>query len=164
MGHNIAALLIHRPFDPAVAAHYDLIPVALDGGITLFHITHYYSAYWGHIAPEPGGLDVPASVPGVFPNDAVLRRMARELTLEAAPTFAVIMTEYFGGVGDQWACAFNGTRRVTGDKATINDVLRALGVVRRGEADEFDTVGLGRYRSTPDALDRYVDLCDEVGV
>jgi hypothetical protein len=30
--------------------------------------------------------------------------------------------------------------------------------------DEFDGIGLGHHRSSPDDLDRYVDLCHELGL
>ncbi|MBB2909791.1 hypothetical protein FHS43_001037 [Streptosporangium becharense] len=30
--------------------------------------------------------------------------------------------------------------------------------------DEFDTIGLGTFRSNPDHRDRYIELCDELGV
>jgi hypothetical protein len=42
--------------------------------------------------------------------------------------------------------------------------LRALGIARRSDLDEFDTVGLSRHRSSPRHLDRYVALCDDFDV
>ena len=62
--------------------------------------------------------------------------------------------------------------RLTGDEE-----VRALNLEWRGKdkptnvlsfplagEDEFATVGLGRHRRSPEYLDRYVDLCDELGV
>ena len=48
--------------------------------------------------------------------------------------------------------------------ASINDVLRVLGVARRGSLDEFDTVGLGAHRYPSTHLERYVALCEELSV
>jgi len=48
------------------------------------------------------------------------------------------------------------------DVRDINAALRVLGVVAADGLDEFDTVGLAEHRSTPEALDRYEDLCDEL--
>lgn len=68
-----------------------------------------------------------------------------------------------GGVGEQWACAFVEGRRVqaVGD---INAALRVLGVVAAEGLDEFDTVGLAAHRSSPEELERYEDLCDDLGL
>ncbi|MBF6137321.1 hypothetical protein IU501_30560 [Nocardia otitidiscaviarum] len=48
--------------------------------------------------------------------------------------------------------------------STINAALRAFGVTAAPGSDEFDTVGLADHRSSPDYLDRYIDLCDDMGV
>lgn len=47
---------------------------------------------------------------------------------------------------------------------SINEALRALGVSRRKGVDEFDTGGLGADRHSPEYLERYVELCNELGV
>lgn len=67
-----------------------------------------------------------------------------------------VETEYFGGVGEQSATAFVDGReavapqRARGGGGAINQALRAIGTVRSAELDEFDTVGLGRWRSMDD--------------
>lgn len=57
---------------------------------------------------------------------------------------------YFGGMGSQRAIVWqNGVIArgpLYGD--AIDQALRMLGVERSGECDEFDTVGLGKYRET----------------
>jgi hypothetical protein len=163
MGHNITALITVDPFDPDVARRLDLIVVPLTP-LTLFHIDHYYTAYWQSVRGCTELLDVPPRFPGVFPREGVVVHIVSELTSRSAPRFGLIQTEYFGGVGGQWACAFTGTHRDSPDDASIDDVLRALGVVRREGLDEFDTVGLGDHRRSPDELERYVQLCEERGV
>lgn len=160
MAHCITAILIRDRFDEEAALRYDLRPVALEQSITLFHITHYYSAYWQSVLRTPGSLDVPVECfKQLLPNEPVLRAMVAEITGRAEPTFAILVTDYFGGVGDQCACAFEGERRVTSDRATINEALVVLGVKRRDGLDEFDAIGLGGHRESPEHLDRYRDLC-----
>jgi hypothetical protein len=38
----------------------------------------------------------------------------------------------------------------TADDLAINQVLRVFGVAVEGDSDEFDTLGLGRFRETAD--------------
>lgn len=163
MGHSITALVIPGRPDPAALETYDLRAVALAEGLTLLHIDHYYAAYWQKHLGHEGLLPAPGSPPGIFPREAVLARIAAALTGLSAPRFAILQTDYFGGAGSQWAAAFEGERALAGD-GTINAALRHLGVARRAGLDEFDTVGLGAHRCPPDDLERYVDLCDELGV
>ena len=80
------------------------------------------------------------------------------------PTFAIIETDYFGGAGSQAAALYIRTHRANGDAASINDVLRMLGIVAAPGLDEFDTIGLAAHRSNPDELGRYIELREELGV
>lgn len=69
---------------------------------------------------------------------------------------AYIETEYFGGTGGQSAAIWEGGQLVLGPLVTadaINQVLRLLGAVRGRAADEFEAIGLGRYRSNEDWID-----------
>jgi len=92
------------------------------------------------------------------PYDAVLLDLVREVTRQERPRFAVIQTDYFGGMGGQWAAAFDAEVRVTPDGSTINRALEALGVRATATEDAFDVVGLGTFRHNPDHLDAYVAL------
>lgn len=68
-------------------------------------------------------------------------------------TVAKITTDYFGGMGEQSAKLFVNNEKVFDGDDThgpINKVLKRLGVVRESGLDEFDTVGLGKYRSNYD--------------
>lgn len=72
--------------------------------------------------------------------------------LSARGPVAYVETNYFGGAGDQGACAWRGgvriygPRRGLGDDGVINEALVAIGVVpERGDA--FDALGLGAWRS-----------------
>jgi len=80
--------------------------------------------------------------------------------LRSASRSGVLMyfeTEYFGGLGVQAAAVFQNGALVFGPKSAelgpINVALQLLGVrVVPPAVDEFDTVGLGRYRHTEDWL------------
>jgi|SRR5262245_7639243 len=92
-----------------------------------------------------------------------LTHLAKQLSL--AGPIAYIETEYFGGTGSQSAVVWeNGTIILgpctsetvyTADDGaqeplahgSINRALRCLGVLRETAIDEFDAVGLGRFRS-----------------
>ncbi|WP_433219511.1 hypothetical protein ACQP00_15435 [Dactylosporangium sp. CS-047395] len=161
MGHSITALLLRGPVDEDAAREWDVEVVPLAQGISLVHVTHYYAAVWQFRRRRSGDLDVPATVPPIFPTEAVLLDLAAAL---AAGPFALIQTDYFGGVGDQWACLYDASGRRDPAVHTINDALRALGVRGAGSTDAFDEVGLGRHRHTPERLERYETLCDELGL
>ena len=69
---------------------------------------------------------------------------------------AKIKTDYFGGFGNQSAELFiDGKLEYSADDEytpckPINEVLRLMGVLRKDGMDEFDTIGLGNYRSYND--------------
>lgn len=76
--------------------------------------------------------------------------------LLAGRTISSISTDYFGGLGEQSATlyvdgkvGYDGDTE-NGDPEPINNALRFMGVESIGENDEFDTVGLGNYRSNQD--------------
>lgn len=79
---------------------------------------------------------------------------------------AYIETAYFGGIGTQFSIIWEKGQQIEGPlisydgiepkvkyqqvkrvEGAINQALRLLGVRRQEDKDEFDTVGLGRYRS-----------------
>lgn len=64
-----------------------------------------------------------------------------------AATLAFVSAGYFGGEGDQTAAVFARGQCIA-SAVTINRALELLGVSAADGMDEFDTVGLGRYRKT----------------
>ncbi len=88
---------------------------------------------------------------------------------------AYIETEYFGGVGDQTAIAWehgrikSGPLRTSNEKdpagrpstplleRALNRILRLLGVARGQAIDEFDALGLGKHRSNEKWLAQEVE-------
>ncbi|GAA2908919.1 hypothetical protein GCM10010517_75370 [Streptosporangium fragile] len=165
MPHRICALVVAGSVDVERAHSVGLHARLVHDGISVFPIDHCFSTYWAAVRGNGALLDLPRrGLPGLFPREAVLCDLVREVTGADEPRFAIVQTEYFGGVGGQWAAAFAGERRLTTDGASINEALAALGVRASASMDEFDVIGLGEFRSNPDYLDRYADLCDELGV
>ena len=83
---------------------------------------------------------------------ASVERVAIELSRGGA--VAYVETEYHGGTGAQSSVVWrNGAVTLparTAEVGPINEALVLLGVNRQDSQDEFDTVGLGRYRSNDD--------------
>jgi hypothetical protein len=68
---------------------------------------------------------------------------------------AWIETDYFGGAGEQSAILWkDGKKRRFRDRygGNIDAAMKELGVVCEGDQDEFDTLGLGKYRLNEDWL------------
>ena len=163
MGHAICALVVPAPIDVDRAAALDL-RVALDhSGLVVLPIDHYYSAYWAAVRGVPGVFDRPPGLPAIFPVDAVLADLVAEVTGRDDLRFAIVQTDYFGGAGNQWAVVLRGRTPETGC-VSINAALAALGVRAEPPKDAFATIGLTGLRSNPEHLERYAELCDELGV
>ncbi len=77
-------------------------------------------------------------------------------TLSAFCPLLYFETEYFGGMGRQVAIVFKDGAIAFGpaknEIGPINEGLRLLGAKRKASNDEFDSIGLGRYRYTNDWL------------
>lgn len=142
MGHNLHALIARQPIDEYQAVELGLA-VLFEQDLVLIPIV-------------PESLDVfekeldlkyePFSK-RVLIDSSVTNRLAELLGIRS---FAVIETEYFGGSGTQYASYYsNGIKELRA--VTINDVLRHMGVQKAlDKLDEFDTIGLGKYRRTDD--------------
>ena len=72
-------------------------------------------------------------------------------------TIALISTDYFGGSGNQSAKVFMNNQKILDQNDEfdwklnpINSALKLLGVNRKDGMDEFDTIGLSKYRSNED--------------
>lgn len=163
MSHSICAIVLRGPFDAAAAATFDLTGIPLVEDLTLFPITHYYTACWQKTLGTRGDLDGAFPPSLIFPRECVIAVLMERIT-GREPHFAVIATDYFGGAGEQWAQVYSGHAPADPSITAINPALRWLGVKARRGLDEFDTAGLNRIRRGPDSLDRYVDLADELGV
>ncbi|MBX3713566.1 MAG: hypothetical protein KF800_16525 [Lysobacter sp.] len=156
MAHSISGVLIQGSVDLDVAASYDLFPLIDKAGIKFFPLDHYYLAYWSHKLGRPGRWEMPESFPGTFPGCEVLRVLVGAVQARDAP-FAIVMTEYFGGIGEQWAAFVEGGKMIP--QADINGVLSAFGVSPSGHLDAFEAYGFGDIRRNPQFLLKYGRWC-----
>jgi hypothetical protein len=80
-------------------------------------------------------------------------------------TTALISTDYFGGPGYQEAKLFVNNKKEYDESSEfdymispINDVLKMMGIIKKEGMDEFDTIGLGKYRSNRDFNHQEVEI------
>jgi hypothetical protein len=105
------------------------------------------------VSKQMAGSDSPLQFEGFERLTTSLHDWAVDVSLRFP--LAYIETEYFGGVGAQSAIAWQNRQVIEGPviannismDGPINRTLRRLGVVHGNSHDEFDTLGLGRYRS-----------------
>jgi hypothetical protein len=148
MSHHIHGLVLHKTLLPAAKK---LIPggkgAALEQDFCFIPITDRVFEDLRSTYPEL------ADAENEFERlSAAVEFVAKELSLEGE--VAYIETEYWGGPGMQAAIVWKGGEVVLSLSAKapkvgpINKALAVLGVDLRGRLDEFDTLGLGRYRSS----------------
>ena len=147
MGHNIAALIAKAPVDMDAAHGLDL-PVFVQRG---FAIVALFSEHCDHWAEQ---LGMPHDEPSEMLLDCpVTHEFARRLGFNH---YALVETNYFGGIGTQCAAVFRGRAvEMAPAKDGINAALRRLGVECQADLDEFDTIGLGRHRSFERLFEKY---------
>ncbi len=124
--------------------------VDLDQGLALLPLSdELYDAIPGDLAAAPEGGFV------------LLAPKIVEL-LKQTSTYGVVgyfETNYHGGDGDQGAVLARMEAFVFGPQVgdgSINQMLHLQGARRVGERDEFDAVGLGRYRTNPKWIEQPV--------
>lgn len=161
MGHHISAVLLSGSFDEERAKSFDMKPIRLSFQLTLFPLDARYTDYWSEKLGVSGFVsDHPLL------NSRVIHHMVNSIAQD--PLFAVIETDYFGGTGSQAAVVYRGEIEVMAHDWTevrpakysfgpINRALRMLGVIKAKGRDEFETVGLDKYRDFYDLFDAYED-------
>jgi hypothetical protein len=155
MPHNITAIILKGNFDKSKAEQFDLFGKDID---------HYQTACWQYELKTVGQLETSISDNFIFPTEIAISKVVKDISNEDIPFYALIQTDYFGGIGKQYASIYRYKDNIDKNAKTINQVLIHLGVNRIGQLDEFDTIGLDKIRSQPDIFDKYVDLADEYGV
>lgn len=137
--HIIEAIVAQAPIDSAAAATYELTCFEHEG-FAIIALDDSHAAHWA----EKLGLD---DSPGAANrlDRPVIHFFAQQLGLGR---YALIATAYVGGIGTQYGAVYeNGRPLMPETEGGINAALKLIGVVPRGDADEFDTISLGRYRS-----------------
>jgi len=150
--HEVEALIAEQDvLVQSVSSLRGAVTCPLAQGLALLPITEAFEKELAASRPTAPRLK-PA---GHSISDALLD-LAVEISYRAPVVF--ISTYYFGGRGGQHALMWDkGDLQLS--RATLNDdrvwpnspiseALRMIGVVAEGGMDEFDTVGLGRYRRT----------------
>ena len=152
MGHTVQAFIAKAEIlQNAVGALDSARVIALGQGLALLLNT---DEFYDEVHEGSGGNELPY---------AEFYKLSPELAKLGAETstrglVAYVETEYSGGHGGQAALLWEGGRVVYGpDKAAvgpINEVLRRMGVVRGNSLDEFEAVGLHRYRDNEDWVEQ----------
>jgi len=159
MGHHISAVLLKGHFDQQQATSFDFTVIQLPQEIVLFPLHDGYCDHWSE---KLGIAGFKSEEPQL--NSCVVHHMIT--TIAAEPLFAVIETDYFGGTGSQSAAVYRGSCEIMSPSSTgiargrdskgpINHALKMLGVLPHRGLDEFDTLGLGRFRDFDDLFERY---------
>jgi hypothetical protein len=164
MGHSLCGLILKGPYHSSQAQAYDLHGVALGFDLTLFPINSAYTIYWQHHERVMGLLNGPVVDCAIFPRERVLAVLMARITAIENPLFAILLTDYFGGQGQQWAQVYQGELCVDPAIARINAALDYLGVRPAVGQDAFDAIGLGLYRRQPTYLDVYAERCEALGL
>ena len=145
MGHHISALVARAPIDLEAAGHLDP-PILEAGEFVIVALDSAHSDFWA----EKLAIEYQNFSDMIF-DSSIIHQFADRLGMDR---FVLLQTDYFGGVGDQWATVYHGAERVMKvTKGGINEALALLGVVREGNKDEFDTIGLGAHRDFSDLFD-----------
>ena len=161
MPHNITAIILKGKYDKFDAERFDLLGKDLPFSLTLFHIDHYQTACWQYELRAIGQLETSITDNFIFPNEIAIAEIIKTISTDDNPLFAIIQTDYFGGIGNQYASVYRYKDNIDKNAKTINNVLVHLGVIRNGQLDEFDTIGLDKIRTQPDFLEKYVELADK---
>jgi len=145
MGHYIQAIIADQQvIDKAIPTIEGARSAALRHGLAAIPIT---SEVWDEIQERPGLTCALIPEGRLLRGSPVLYGLLSEVS-QLGPAIYV-ETEYFGGVGEQYAVVAQDGAIVSfweGDHP-INEALRLLSIDAEEGLDEFDTVGLGLTRS-----------------
>lgn len=144
MGHRISGVLLRGAFDRAAARRFELEVIPLPQDLTLLPVDIYLLEFWGVVTGNTKRRD-----DGIrellFPSDDVLFDIVE--ALRPGALFAVIATDYFGGIGTQAAAVYRGRDEVMAPTiGGINAALRHLGIRHTKGIDAFESVELDRHR------------------
>lgn len=145
MGHHIHAIIgatavVARAADLGLTSQ----PIALDSGFAWVPVPDH----------EIDRIAETTALPSSPWDDrfvhfgSVLPAIVAELSMHGP--VAYVETEYFGGVGEQVATAFHHRVRIL-ECGSVNEALRAIGVLAARGRDEWDTLGLSGHRQMPNA-------------
>ena len=152
MGHNISAIILQGKYDESTSAEFDLKGIDLGFNLTLFPINHYFSAYWQAKLGTPGLLDINGVEYALYPCELALSELMAIISNDQETIYSIISTDYFGGIGQQYANVYKKQTIADNGISTINQALSFMGVKRKNGKDEFDSVGLSAHRFEPEYI------------
>lgn len=154
MGQHISAIVFCGAADQAAVTRYDARLAECDEGFSLVAIDAYYVDAWAERLEILGAV---ANQPTL--NFRVVHHIAHALS--SGRPFAIIETDYFGGIGTQSAAVYHGEHErmspTRSNAGVINQALRLLGLSPRFPLDEFATLGLEQHRDWDEFLEDYWD-------
>lgn len=159
MGHTISAIIVKKEsyrnsvINKVVDKQDDFLTISkyaeLNKGLLLFPFgSTYQFKKEGFVSPQEvvnQGHDI----------------LCSELSLDYREC-VYVETDYFGGYGDQSASYYKDGKLIYEDlnsHGCINECLSRMGIVRDkdnyGKVDEFDTIGLGKFRTNESIIKWY---------
>lgn len=155
MGHRIqgiVGLASERVGDPAV---FDLEIIPLNQGFEIVALIPELIDHWTECTGTDGFHLGTGRMICDFP---IVHVFASHLGYQK---YALIETEYFGGVGGQTAAVFGDRLRLwekgPARKGPVNTALKKLGVTKDRRCDFFESVGLSSIRDFEDYYEKYWD-------
>ena len=146
MGHQITAIVTALPIDERKAQEFDL-PVLIENGYAIVGLDVAHTDYWTDRLNFPDDDDDRQ----IILDCLITHYFARALGITR---YAIIHTDYLGGVGEQFAVVYEDDRAIMATAAgAINLALRLIGVKCLPGLDEFDSLNLAKYRH----FDRYFE-------
>lgn len=139
MGHNISAIIGDKNVDKEKIKEFGLA-AAFEDNYAIIIFDFYAMIELGEILSKSS-----ESESENLEWDCELTKfIAKEIGFDK---FALIQTDYFGGFGEQYASFFENGQKLL-NEVSINEALKKLGVERKGNQDEFDSLNLGEYRNS----------------
>ncbi|WP_405570475.1 hypothetical protein [Winogradskyella sp. Asnod2-B02-A] len=139
MGHHISAIIGKDTIDKEKIKEFGLA-VAFENGYAIVLLDFYAMCELAELLDKSTDSDSE----NIDWDCKLTYFIAKEIGLE---NFALIQTDYFAGIGDQYASYFEKSIKII-NEVSINEVLNRLGVEKKNELDEFDTINLTEYRNT----------------
>lgn len=139
MGHNICAIIGHADQANLEPIKKYQLAAAFENGFAIIILFDESMYYWHNKT----GLDMDSESEDINWASPLSFFLAEEIGFKQ---YAIIQTDYFGGIGTQCASLYEDRIAIIKD-TSINEVLFALGVSPTEGTDCFDTINLGDYRN-----------------
>lgn len=152
LGHNISALVTREVFDETIPGRL-FLPVFRYNDVSIIGLHADVHTYW----EREWNWEYDNYKSDAVLEDNLTLRFSEMMRLNS---FAFVATEYFGGVGEQWASlpSKQGWKPLK-KKNPINLALKKIGVKSTSGMDEFEVSGLNNHRHFDDNIPDWLH-CD----